>query len=41
MENVIGEPFPEPNPQVIEEIERDFKGKDFHVSLKDGLYLCK
>ena len=41
MENVTGEPFPEADSQAMEEIEREFKGKDFHVAIRDGLYLCK
>ena len=41
MEMVIKEPFPMPSEEEMDEIKRDFKGKEFYLALKDGLYLCK
>ena len=41
MESVTGEQFPEADPEVMNEIDKDIKGKEFHVALKDGVYLLK
>ena len=41
MESVTGEQFPEADPEMMNEIDKDIKGKEFHVALKDGVYLLK
>ena len=41
MESVTGEQFPEADPEVMNEIDKDIKGKEFHVALKNGVYLLK
>jgi hypothetical protein len=40
MELVIKEPFPEVDPAIVDN-GKNFPGKEFHYSLKDGIYLCK
>lgn len=41
MEAVTGEPFPYCTQEELLEIDRDFPGKEFHLALKNGVYLCK
>uniref|UniRef100_A0A1X7UP59 Calponin-homology (CH) domain-containing protein n=1 Tax=Amphimedon queenslandica TaxID=400682 RepID=A0A1X7UP59_AMPQE len=41
MEAITGEPFPECSPEELDEIERDFPGKEFYLALHNGIYLCK